>query len=76
MAWFLSNSTVNTYIRHTRVMQVITKTRMLTLKMVHKYGQEYTCMCPKYVDICPNNCIAYTGPYTSLTVCLGNLKAQ
>ncbi|KAF9492845.1 hypothetical protein BDN71DRAFT_1346326, partial [Pleurotus eryngii] len=69
VAWFLSNGTVNAYARHARVMQVVTKTRMLTLKMERKYAQEYTRMHPKYVDICPNNCIAYAGPYASLTVC-------
>jgi len=69
IAWSTTNGTVDAYEHHAKVLQMASKTEILSLYQAKKLAHDLTGFIPHMVDMCPRSCIAYTGAYESLEKC-------
>ncbi|KAI0698940.1 hypothetical protein BC835DRAFT_1268552, partial [Cytidiella melzeri] len=76
VAWFSTNGTAAAYAKFAAFIRLITREPILSLKMARKLAMKLTNVHPFKVQICPNNCIAYAGPYAKLQQCPGKLKSH
>ncbi|KAL0947796.1 hypothetical protein HGRIS_013870 [Hohenbuehelia grisea] len=76
VAWHATNCTVKAYPTFAQIVGHATGTPIHSLKSVRKLAFKLTNLHPIRVDICPNNCIAYAGPFEGLSTCPGTLKSR
>ncbi|KDQ30016.1 hypothetical protein PLEOSDRAFT_1037397, partial [Pleurotus ostreatus PC15] len=76
LAWKRTNGTVNAYSQFRALMEEALELELLSLHMVRKLAKEITGLYPTYIDVCPNNCIAFTGPFKDLEQCPSILKVK
>ncbi|KDQ52871.1 hypothetical protein JAAARDRAFT_61652 [Jaapia argillacea MUCL 33604] len=69
LVWQKTNGTVKAYNGHADNLRD-ENIEILSLYSVHKLAIELTDLRPAQVDICPWNCLAYTGEYENLQFCL------
>ncbi|KAJ8501880.1 hypothetical protein ONZ45_g11974 [Pleurotus djamor] len=61
--WKQTGGTTKAYTQHAESLYLTSGTKILGLKAVRKLVRALTGIVPKKVDICPNNCLAYTGAF-------------
>ncbi|KAI0054679.1 hypothetical protein BV25DRAFT_1770439, partial [Artomyces pyxidatus] len=70
IAWKQSRGTVLAYSLHAKVLQeAVPDVQILSLHNVRKLSTRVTGLQPILVDICPKNCVAYTGEFSELKMC-------
>ncbi|KAJ8514956.1 hypothetical protein ONZ45_g7563 [Pleurotus djamor] len=77
LAWKRSNSTTLAYKEFAASLEATTASssvKIMGLKAVRQLAQELTGIFPKKVDICANNCLAFTGAHAKLQHCPVVLK--
>jgi hypothetical protein len=70
IAWVDSCGTVKGYHLHAQVLQKVAQVEILSLYLVQKLANELTGLSSKLVDMCPRNCMAFTGEFKDHLSCI------
>jgi hypothetical protein len=69
VAWKKSNGTVQAFNLHADVLKEASGLEILSIYSCRQLAAKLTELKPEKVDVCPNNCIAYTGQFKEMTSC-------
>ncbi|KAJ8519136.1 hypothetical protein ONZ45_g3888 [Pleurotus djamor] len=76
ITWKRSRGTVAAFTNHKALLEEALSIQLLSLYMVRELARRITGVTPRYIAVCPNNCIAYTGQFEHLTVCPGKRRVK
>ncbi|KAJ8486995.1 hypothetical protein ONZ45_g14488 [Pleurotus djamor] len=76
ITWKRSRGTVVAFDNHKALLEQALGFQLLSLYMVRNLSRHITGVHPRYIPVCPNNCIAYTGQFEHLTVCPGKRRVK